>query len=282
MTATLWHALSDPWGQAIMRRAFAEVTLLAVAGGALGCWVVYYNLSYSAESLSHAMLPGLVVAALTGLPLLLGGAAGLLIAAGGVALAGSVTAVGRDTAVAVVVTTLFGLGVLLALSPETPAGLGNLLFGDPLGASDGDLLLAAATALGVAAALALLHGRLVVVAFDRTNARALGVAPLAADATLLTLLAVVLLIAVQGLGNLLVIALLIAPASAARLLSRRMPATVFAGAAIAVVAGIGGLYLSYYAGTAAGASIAVVLIGALVAIALARAAAERTLTLARR
>ena len=221
MSATIWQALSDPWSQAIMRRAFVEITLLAIAGGALGCWVVFYNLSYSAESLSHALLPGLVVASLAGLPLLLGGAVGLLVAAGCVALAGSVATIGRDTAVGVVVTALFGLGVLLGLSPETPAGLGSLLFGDPLAVSDGDLLLAAATALGVTVALALLHGRLAVVAFDRTNARALGVAPLGVDATLLALLAIVLLVAVQGLGNLLVIALLIAPATAARLLSRR-------------------------------------------------------------
>lgn len=274
MTATVWNALADPWTQAIMRRAFVEVALLAVAGGALGCWIVFYNLSYSAESLSHALLPGLVVAALAGLPLLLGGAIGLLVAAACIALAGSVTTIGRDTAVAVVVTTLFGLGVLLALSPDTPAGLHGLLFGDPLGVTDGDLLLAAALAVVVAATLLLLHPRLSVVAFDRRNAGALGVAPLVVDAALLTLLAIVLLVAVQGLGNLLVIALLIAPASAARLIAHRLPAMLVAASAIGVVSGIGGLYLSYYAGTAAGASIAAVMIGALVAIAGARAVAQ--------
>ena len=66
------HALADPWSEPIMRRAFAEVVLLGIAGGALGCWVLFYNLSYSAESLAHSLLPGLVVAALLGLPLLLG------------------------------------------------------------------------------------------------------------------------------------------------------------------------------------------------------------------
>src|SRR5215210_2702580 len=128
MLTTIWGALSDPWGQAIMRRAFAEVALLAIAGGSLGCWIVFYNLSYSAESLAHALLPGLVFAALTGIPLLLGGAAGLLVAAIAIAAAGQVPAIGRDTAVAVVVTTLFGAGVLLALSPDSPPGLQSLLF----------------------------------------------------------------------------------------------------------------------------------------------------------
>jgi ABC-type Mn2+/Zn2+ transport system permease subunit len=67
------------------------------------------------------MFPGLVVAALSGAPLLLGAAAGVLAAAAGVALAGRDRRVGGDAAVAVVVTALLGLGALLALSPRTPA-----------------------------------------------------------------------------------------------------------------------------------------------------------------
>jgi ABC-type Mn2+/Zn2+ transport system permease subunit len=86
----------------------------------LGCWLVFYELSYSTESLAHALFPGLVGAALLGVPLLLGAAAGIVVAAVGVAMAGRVPQVGRDTAVAVVVTTLLGLGVLLALSPDSP------------------------------------------------------------------------------------------------------------------------------------------------------------------
>ena len=169
-------------------------------------------------------------------------------------------AVGRDTAVAVVVTGLFGLGVLLALSPAVPAGLGELLFGDVLGVSDSDLLFAALLVAVVVGALALLHGRLLVVGFDRTSARGLGVAPALVDAALLVLLALAVLVAVQGLGNLLVVAVLIAPAATARLLTRRMGTMLVVAAAVAIVAAMGGLYLSYYAGTAAGASIAGVLV----------------------
>lgn len=261
MLATIWSALGDPWTQSIMRRAFIEVLLLGVAGGALGAWVVSYRLSYSAESLAHAMLPGLVVAALAGLPLLLGGTVGILVAALAVALAGRVPGLGRDTGVAVVVTTLFGLGALLALSPDTPAGLGALLFGDVLGASDTDLVLAAALVVLVLGALRLLHGRLLVLGFDRVNARALGVAPLPVDAALLVLVALAIVVAVQGLGSLLVVAVLVAPAAAAAQLSDRMGARLGLGALVAVLAAFAGLYLSYYADVAAGASVA----GALVA-----------------
>jgi ABC-type Mn2+/Zn2+ transport system permease subunit len=264
VTATVWHALSAPWADGLMQRALAEVALLGIAGGALGCWVVLYNLSYSAESLAHGMLPGLVLASLAGLPLLLGGAVGLLAAAGAVALAARIPAIGRDTAVAVVVTTLFGLGVLLALAPATPAGLQGLLFGDPLGVSDGDLAMAVGLVAVVAGGLVVLHDRLLVAGFDRSNAGALGVGAGRVDLALLGLVAVTLLVAVQGLGNLLVVALLVAPATAARRLTRRMPAMLAVSAAIAVLSGLGGLYLSYYAHVAAGAAIAGALLTALV------------------
>ena len=276
MLATVWHDLAAPWQQGIDQRAFLEVALLGTTGGALGCWVVFYNLSYSAESLAHALLPGLVVAALAGFPLILGGALGLMVAALLVAAAARVPAIGADAAVAVVVTAMLGLGALLALSPATPAGLGELLFGDILGVSDTDLLLAGGLALVALGALRVFHRRLLVVGFDRSTAPALGVSPPVVDAALLVLLALTLLVAVQGLGNLLVVAVLVAPAAAARALARRMPAMMALAAAIAVLAGCGGLYLSYYAGTAAGASIAAVLVASYAVAQLAAAVRARS------
>jgi ABC-type Mn2+/Zn2+ transport system permease subunit len=167
-----------------------------------------------------------------------------------------VPGVGRDNATAVVVTTLFGAGALLALSRATPPGLGELLFGDVLGVSDGDLVAAGVLALAVVAALGLLHGRLMAVAFDRTSARALGASPALVDAALLVLLAAAILVAVQGLGNLLVVSVLVGPAATARLLTDRLAPMMVWSVALAVVAGLGGLLFSYHADTAAGASIA--------------------------
>jgi ABC-type Mn2+/Zn2+ transport system permease subunit len=252
----IWNAVTDPWSQSIMQRALLEVTLLGVVGGALGCWIVFYRLAYSAESLAHAVLPGLVLATLTGLPLLAGGAIGLLAAALAIALAERTPGIEPDTAVAVVVSSLFGLGVLLALSPSSPPGIRGILFGDVLGVSDADLLLATILAAVVIVALRLLHGQLLAVGFDRAAAGALGARPALVEAALLVLVALAILVTVQGLGNLLVLAVLIGPASTARLFCRRMPGMMLVAALLAVAGAIGGLYLSYYAGTAAGASIA--------------------------
>jgi ABC-type Mn2+/Zn2+ transport system permease subunit len=274
IVATVWQTLIEPWEQGIDRRALLEVILLGLTGGMLGCWIIFYNLSYSTESLAHALLPGLVIAALAGIPLIVGGAVGLAVAALAIAAAARTPAVGRDTAVAVVVTGLLGLGALLALSPDTPAGLGALLFGDVLGVSDTDLALAGGLAVAVLVALAVLHGRLLLVGFDRLNASALGVRPGVVDLALLLLVAAALLVAVQGLGNLLVVAVLVGPAACARAVTRRMSTMMAVAAGVAVAAGCGGLYLSYYAETAAGASIAAVIVGVYV-VALGVGAAGR-------
>src|SRR4051812_50165669 len=106
MTTDLWHWLADPWSGEIMRRALVEVVLLGIVGGAIGCWIVLNELAYGAESLPHAMVPGLVIAALAGMPLLVGGSAGLIGAAFGIALATRTPLIGRDSAIAGVVTAL--------------------------------------------------------------------------------------------------------------------------------------------------------------------------------
>jgi ABC-type Mn2+/Zn2+ transport system permease subunit len=260
--ADVWHALGDPWGEPIMRHAALEVLIAGAACGALGVWIVLYALSYSAESLAHGMFPGLVVAALAGVPLMVGGAGGLALAGAAIALAARVRGVGADNAVAVVITSLLGAGVLLALSPDAPAGLNGLLFGDVLGAGDADLMLAGGLAAVVLIGMWLAHWRLLATGFDRGGARALGISPLRAELTLLVLLAVAVLVGVQGLGNLLVVAALIAPAATARAFTRRLGPMIALAAGVGSAGGIGGLYLSYYADVAAGAAIAGLLVAA--------------------
>jgi ABC-type Mn2+/Zn2+ transport system permease subunit len=262
------HALLEPWQQGIVQRAFVELALVGLVGGALGCWVIFHGFSYSAESLAHALLPGLVGAALLGLPLIAGAAAGLAGAALAIAVASQVPGIGRDASVAIVTTTLFGLGVLLALAPSSPPGLSGLLFGDPLGVTRGDIVTTAAVAAAAVGGITLAQRVLLVVGFDRVNAAAFGARAALADAALLLLVAAALLVGVQALGNLLVLAVVIGPAATARLLVRRMTPMMAVAAGIAVVGAVVGLYLSYYANTAAGASVAVALV-ALFLVALA-------------
>jgi ABC-type Mn2+/Zn2+ transport system permease subunit len=254
--------LLDPLRSGIGQRALLEVALLGTVCGPLSFWVVSERLSYGAESLAHGLLPGLVAAALLGWTLLGGAGAGVAVAAALITAAGRDERIGADTATAVVVTGLLGFGALLALSPDAPQRLDELLFGDPLAVSDGDLAAAAVLALVGGAALVALHRPLAAVAFDTRGAASLGLRPGLVRLALLLILAGAVAVAVQGLGNLLVLAVLVAPAVAVRRHARGPGRAMAAAGAVAVGAGVAGVYASFHLGSAAGASVALALCGA--------------------
>jgi ABC-type Mn2+/Zn2+ transport system permease subunit len=254
--ADLVGVLVEPFTEPIVQRAAAGVVLLGIVGGLAGCWVVLYGLSYAAESLAHGSLPGLVVAVAAGLPLLFGTSGGLLVAAAAIALVARVPALGRDTAVSIVISTMLGLGALLALAPSTPRGLAALLFGDVLGLSTADLAVGVLVAALLAVLLTVFHGRLLAVGFDRETAARLGVRPGLVELLLLVLLGLALVVVVPALGNLLAAAILIGPAATARLVTRRVPAMLAVAVLLAVGSGLAGLDASYQLSTASGATIA--------------------------
>ena len=213
-------ALADPFSAGIMQRALLEVLLLGVVGGALGCWIVLGELSYGAESLAHGMFPGLVLAALAGVPLLLGGAAGILVAALAVALAGRVPGDrARQRRPRSPSRRCSASACCSRSRPTSPPGIQGLLFGDVLGTTRGRPARRRGARGGgagraAADALAPARGRL----RPRRRARRSASRRCSSTRVLLTLLALAVLVAVQGLGNLLVVAVLVAPAAAARLL----------------------------------------------------------------
>ncbi|HVF76996.1 MAG TPA: metal ABC transporter permease [Solirubrobacteraceae bacterium] len=260
----------------LLQRALLEVLILGATCGALGVWLLHVRSTYAAESLAHAMLPGLVIAALVGAPLLLGAAGGVLVAAGLIALAARDTRVGAEVAVGVVVTTAFGLGAVLALAPDVPARLGELLFGDLLGTSTADLAAAAGLGLLVAFALGAGHRSLTTAVFDPVAAPSLGVQPGRVQLALLALLGVAVVAAVQGLGNLLVLALIVAPASAGIRLGATLRGQIAAAATLGALAGLLGLVASAELDIAAGASVALAAIALHVVAVLLRPAAPRT------
>jgi ABC-type Mn2+/Zn2+ transport system permease subunit len=249
-------AAFDPFADGILRRALAEVVLLGIACGPVGVWVLRWRHAFAAESFSHAMLPGLVAGALIGAPLAAGAAGGVVVAAVLVALASRAPRIDPQLAIAVTVTGLFGAGALLALSPDVPPRLTQLLFGDPLGATGPDILLAAGIAVAVLATLAAGHRAMVVSTFDAGAARSMGAHPRRVELGVLVLLGLCLVAAVQGVGNLLALALVVAPAAAAHTVGGRLGAQLVVAGLLGATAGIGGLAASYAFDLAAGPAIA--------------------------
>lgn len=254
-TATIFDFLLEPWSSAIDQRALLEMLLLAPVAGVLGVWVNLGRMPYAAESLSHAALPGLALASIAGLPLIVGAAPAMLLAAVAIALISTKGGIERDSSIAVVVTLFFGAGVIVGLLPSSPPSLQALMFGDLLALNRTDIVLAAALSLITLVAALAMHRRLALYHFDTEGAAAAGIRPAALNALLAILVAGSVLVAVQGLGSLLVAAVLIAPAAAARKLASRLATTMLLATVLAAIAAVGGLYISYFASIAAGPAI---------------------------
>jgi len=250
--------LAAPWQSELAARGGLVALLVGAPAAAIGCWVLLRDLPYAAESLAHGMFPGLVAAALIGIPPAIGGLVGLIVAALLIIGAGRIGLAG-DTAVAVAITPLLGLGALIALAGTVPPGLSGILFGDVLAANSSDVLLAALLAVVTLITLRLTHWRLLASGLGRAGS---------SDFLILLLLALATVAAARALGALLAVALIIGPPVAARTLCSRATPMIIVAAVIAAIAAFTGIELSWHAGIAAGPAIALcaILPAALVSI----------------
>lgn len=249
--------LSDPFGQEFMRRAFLEIALLALISGVVGTFVVLKGLAFIVDGLSHAILPGIAVAYLFGSSLL----AGALVAAVVVALAISGVArsarVSEDSAIGIFFTGAFSLGIILVNKTPSPP-LSEILFGQIFGVSQDDLWTTALIGGVIIALILALRKELILNAFDIQMSRAIGLPAARLDVLLYVLIALTVVVALPAVGNILVLSLLITPAATARLLTERLYPMLGLAILIALLISITGLYLSYYARWAGGASIVIV------------------------
>ncbi|GAA3212176.1 metal ABC transporter permease [Dactylosporangium siamense] len=251
-----------PWLDVAFNRALIEAVLIGVATGMLGVQVVLRRLAFFTMSMTHATFPGVVIAAVVGIDLYLGGAtAGILAALAVVALS---RRRGHDpsTATAVALAAGFALGVvLLSAQRGFTKDLTAYLVGSILTVTTEDLAVAAAVTTVVAAALSLGHRALLFTAFDRDGARAAGYRTTAIDLGLLLLISAVVVTAVPAVGTILTLALVVAPAGAARLWTDRIATMTAIAVSVAVASTIGGLLLSRSWDVAAGAAISLIATG---------------------
>ncbi len=255
MSASLLAPLSGDFGLA----SACELLLIGAACGAVGVWVLHFGRAILAESFSHALLPGLVLAAMVGAGLFFGAIAGVVLAYLLLLASGRAPSTSLPTANSVTVTTLVALGALLASSGAGVAQFESLLFGDPLASSWRDVATAAVFAIVAFAALAVLGGRFAALAFDPGAAPALGVNTARVSAAALALLAVSVSVAANVSGTLLALALVTGPALGASAISHRLRPALAVAALAGAFSGVAGIYLSYYADWPASASIALVI-----------------------
>ena len=269
--------LTDPLSADFMLRALLGGVLVAAICAVVGTWVVVRGMAFLGEAMAHGMLPGVALASLLGLPVIVGAAASATVMSLGVGLIARRGRLSQDTSIGLLFVGMLALGVILVSHSRSFAvDLTAILFGDVLAILAGDLA-GLAVALGVTVFLAaLFHRAFVALAFDPRVARTLGLRPRLAQVVLVGLVTLAVVASYGAVGSLLVIGLLLAPAVAASHWVRRIPGIMMLAALFGASAVSIGLLVSWHAGTAAGATIAAASVALVALSATARGLTSRT------
>lgn len=250
--------LAAPFEHGFMLRAFALGSLVAAACAVLSCFLVLRGWSLMGDAVSHAVLPGIVLAYIAGLPLGVGAFASGLLCATATGWIKRHTRVKEDTVMGVVFTGLFALGLILHVATPSDLHLDHILFGSLMGIEPAQLRDTTILSLIVLATVLALRRTFLLSAFDPAQARALGFRLRAFDTLLLALLALAIVAALQAVGIILVIAMLVTPGATAFLLTRRFDAMLAVAVLVAVGSTLLGAYVSFFAAAHTAACIVLV------------------------
>lgn len=254
-----WDWLMDPLSYAFMQRALITSVLVGIICAVMGSYLVVKRWALLGDAISHAVLPGLVLAYALGLPFFIGAVASGLLTALGIGFIERNTRIKSDAAMGIMFIGAFALGLALLSRIRGHVDIFHILFGNVLGVRDLDLWLAAATGAVVIGVVALFYKELLAWAFDPTMARVMGLPVGSLHYLMMLLLSVSIVASLQAVGIVLVIAMLITPASTAFLLTKRFGSMLAVSVGFGTLAAVFGLYISYYLDIASGA--AMVLVG---------------------
>jgi ABC-type Mn2+/Zn2+ transport system permease subunit len=251
--------LTEPLAYSFVLRGLLAGVLAGAACALLSAFIVWRGMAFIGDAIAHSILPGIVVAFVAGFSLFLGALVAAVLAAVGI---GMLTRGGRlkeDTAIGVIFTGLFALGVLLLSRITSYQDLGHILLGNILGVGRGELIAMGAMTALVVLAVSLFYKELLVTSFDPSHAVVIGLSPELVRHGLLVLIALTVVAAIQVVGVVLVLALLVTPGAAASLVSRRLPRIIGLSVILSTVSALIGFYVSYYLDVASGAAIVLTL-----------------------
>ncbi|MDW8171019.1 MAG: metal ABC transporter permease [Anaerolineae bacterium] len=247
--------LAAPFRFAFMQTALLAAVLVGLACATIGVYVVLRRMAFIGDALAHTILPGVVIAYLNQWSLSGGALAAGLVTALGIGWLSRREAIREDTAIGIVFTGMFALGVLLMSTTRSFRDFTHILFGNILGVTRDDLLLISLITALVLAVLILLRKELVLTSFDPIHAQVIGLKPSHLRYVLLILLSLTVVGSIQIVGVVMTSALLITPSAAAALLTQRLGRMTLIAVAIAIASGLVGLYASFYANVSSGAAI---------------------------
>jgi len=234
-----------PFQLPFMQYAFAITLMIAVPMAMLSCFLVLKGWSLMGDAVSHAVLPGVVVAYIVGLPLSIGAFIAGMICALGTGFIKENSRIKEDTVLGIVFSGMFGLGLVLYVKVQSDVHLDHILFGDMLGIAPLDMLETGVIALLATLFLGVLRKDLLVNAFDAQHAKAIGLPVRLLHYGLLMVLSLTVVGALKAVGIILSVAMLVAPGAIAFLLTRRFSAMLLVAITVAAASSLAGIWLSF-------------------------------------
>lgn len=250
-----------PFRFPFMQNAFLICVIVAIPTALLSCFLVMKGWALMGDAVSHAILPGIVLAYILGIPLLIGAfAAGMVCSLATGYLSGN-SRVKQDTVMGVVFSGMFGLGIVLYVSVESSAHLDHILFGNMLGVERHELITAGIIALVVGGLLVLKRKDLVLHSFDAAQAKASGLPVNLMHYGLLAALSLTIVATLSAAGLILAIGLLIAPGAIAFLLVRTFGTMLWVSVLVCMASMLAGTYASFFLDSAPAPTIILILTG---------------------
>ena len=250
--------LLEPLSHDFMRRALMVSALVGGVCGLLSCYMTLKGWALMGDAVSHAVMPGVVVAYALGIPFSIGA---FVFGVGSVALIGFVkqkSRVKEDTVIGLVFTGFFALGLVLVSKIKSNIDLMHILFGSPLGISFSDVQHTLIISIIVILILVLFRRDLMLYCFDPTHARSIGINTGLLHYMLLSVLSLAAVAGLQTVGIILVVAMLITPGATAYLLTDRFDRMTLLAVLSSILSSLIGVYISYWSDIETGGSIVLV------------------------
>lgn len=250
-----------PFQFAFMNKAFLMMAIIAVPTSLLSCYLVLKGWSLMGDAISHAVLPGVVVAYLLNIPLIVGAFCAGMLCALATGFLSDNSRVKQDTVMGIVFSGMFGVGIVLYTKVTTDVHLDHILFGNMLGVSGADLWAAGSIAVFVAVVILAKRQDFLLHAFDPIQAQAVGLRVRWLHYGLLALISLTIVATLSAVGIILSIGLLIAPGAIAFLVTKRFAMMLPVAVAVTVLSGFAGIYIAFFLDSAPAPSVILVMTG---------------------
>ncbi|CAM3362431.1 metal ABC transporter permease [Vagococcus fessus] len=238
-----------------LQNALITCLIVGLISGVIGCFIVLRGMSLMGDAISHAVLPGVAISYMMGINYIIGASVFGIATAGLIGLVTQKSKLKNDTAIGIVFSSFFALGVILISLAESSTDLYHILFGNVLAVRHSDIVMTAGVALVVFIFIIIFYKELLVSSFDPTMAKAYGLNTQLIHYLLMFGLTLVAVTSLQTIGTILVVALLVTPAATAYLLTNKLSHMIMISAGVSTLSSVIGLFFSYSYNLASGAAI---------------------------